>query len=184
METRKPSGAEIAVVAAAGRFPGAPDVETFWQNLLDGRESVTFFTDDELRAAGVRDEMLARPDYVKARPTLAGVDLFDADFFRMSPREARFLDPQQRVFLECAWEALERGGYDAARTNLRIGVFAGASVSTYLLQNLAQRLDEDHADRTPIMFGNVGDFLPTRVSYKLGLTGPSVNVQTACSTSL
>ena len=184
MASRNPSGAEIAVIAVAGRFPGAASVEALWENLTEGRESITFFTDQELRDAGVPEADLANPAYVKASAVLSDVDLFDADFFRVSPREARFLDPQQRLFLECAAEAMERAGYDTSRAPLRVGVFAGASVSTYMLHNLASHPAAWGADRTPIMFGNAGDFLPTRVSYKLDLTGPSVNVQTACSTSL
>jgi acyl transferase domain-containing protein/NADPH:quinone reductase-like Zn-dependent oxidoreductase/predicted O-methyltransferase YrrM/acyl carrier protein len=175
----------IAIIGMALRVPGADSVEQFWQNLRAGRESITFFTDQELRDAGVDPAALADPRYVKANGVLRGADLFDAGFFGFSPREAEAMDPQQRVFLELAWEALERAGYDPGRTPGRVGVFAGAGLSTYLLRNLVpNRAFAESVGELPLLLGNNKDFVPTRVSYKLNLRGPSANVSTACSTSL
>ena len=129
---RTEGGHEIAVVAMTGRFPGAASVEAFWANLQAGVESVRWFSDAELRAAGIAPTLLADPAYVKARPVLDDVAHFDAGFFGYTPREAELLDPQQRLFLECAWEALERAGYDPQRYPGLIGVFAGANLNSYL----------------------------------------------------
>ena len=174
----------IAIVGMAGRFPGAPDVARFWNNLKAGLESVTFFSDDELAAAGISRDLLQDPAYVRARGIVADADRFDARFFGYTPREAELIDPQQRVFLECAWEALEHAGCDPEQYAGRIGVYAGTGINTYLLA-LAARPDVLAAySPVQIAIASDKDFLPTRVSYKLNLTGPSVNVQTACSTSL
>ncbi|HVU25272.1 MAG TPA: SDR family NAD(P)-dependent oxidoreductase [Opitutus sp.] len=179
------SGEGIAIIGLAARFPGADSVEAFWRNLRNGTESVSFFSDDELRAAGIAPTTAADPRYVKANGVLRDADKFDAAFFGMTPREAEATDPQHRVFLELAWEALERAGYDAARTPGRVGVFAGAGMSTYLLKNLApNRALVESVGELALLLGNNKDFVPTRVSYKLDLRGPSVNVNTACSTSL
>ena len=175
----------IAIVGMAGRFPGARDVEEFWRNLREGQEAIRFFSDDELLSAGVPAAALARPDYVKARGMLDGIDLFDARFFDFSPREAEIMDPQQRLFLECAWHALESAGYDPARFPGAIGVYAGVSANTYFLRNvLANPEVLEGAGANQAMLGGDKDFLATRVSYKLNLKGPSFTVQTACSTSL
>lgn len=179
------AGEGIAIVGLAVRFPGADSVEAFWQNLRQGTESVSFFSDEELRAAGIAPATIADPRYVRANGVLRDADKFDAAFFGMTPREAEAMDPQHRVFLELAWEAMERAGYDAARTPGRVGVFAGAGMSTYLLKNLApNRAFVESAGELALLLGNNKDFVPTRVSYKLNLRGPSVNVNTACSTSL
>ena len=178
------SGREIALVGMAGRFPGARDLHQFWQNLRDGREAVTFLPAEELAAAGVGPELLADPHYVRAASLLEGVELFDAPFFGYTAREAEILDPQQRLFLEQAWTALEDAGCSPSRYEGLIGVYAGVAWNTYLLSNLTSH---------PGLFGDGGfqvfvasdkDFLPTRVSYKLNLRGPSMVVQTSCSTSL
>jgi len=174
----------IAIVGMAGRFPGARDVDTLWRNLRDGVDAITSFSDDELRAAGVPESVLADPAYVKAGPVLDDVELFDADFFGISAHEAELTDPQQRLFLECAWEALEHAGYDADRLDGRVGVFAGAGLNTYLLQLAAARDILNSPDAFQAMLVNDKDYLATRVSYKLNLRGPSISVQTACSTSL
>jgi amino acid adenylation domain-containing protein len=175
----------IAVVAMAGRFPGADNLEAFWQNLSGGVESIRPLSDDELTAAGVDPALLADPNYVRVGSTLEGVESFDATFFGYSPSEAEILDPQQRVFLECAWEALERAGYDSDRYDGRIGVYASAGLNGYLLNNLrSNRPQMQTADGYQIFIANDKDFTPTRVSYKLNLRGPSVNVQSACSSSL
>jgi acyl transferase domain-containing protein len=176
---------DIAVVGMDCRFPQAPDIEQFWRNLLDGRPAVTFFRDEELRTRGVTERQLRDPRYVKAGNVLDGVDQFDAEFFGFSPREAELMDPQHRLLLEVAWGTLDRAACDPSRYHGLIGVYAGASASTYLMFNLAthRRLIES-AGGNQVMIGNGGDFLAARISYKLGLEGPSVNVQSACSTSL
>jgi phthiocerol/phenolphthiocerol synthesis type-I polyketide synthase E len=180
--TDPPEG--VAIVGMAGRFPGAPDIDTFWRNLRDGVDAIRTFSDDELLAAGVSPAILADPAYVKAGPVLADVDAFDADFFGVSAREAELTDPQQRLFLECAWEALEHAGYDADRLNGRVGVFAGGGLNTYLLQLAASRDILNSPEALQVILANAADHLATHVSYKLNLRGPSLSVQTACSTSL
>ncbi len=175
------TGREVAVVGLAGRFPGAAGVPELWRNLCAGAESIRVLTDDELRAAGVPDASLRDPRYVRARGALDGVDLFDAALFGFTPREAEILDPQQRLFLECAWEVLEEAGVDPLTAPGLIAVYAGVGSSTYLWNVLARRTD---LDGLQALFGNEKDFLATQVSYRLNLRGPSLTVQTACSTSL
>src|SRR5215213_4756220 len=174
---------EVAVIGMAGRFPGAKNLDEFWQNLRDGVESIRLFTDEELKNFGVSSADLASPDFVKAGALVEGADLFDSSFFGYSPREAEMLDPQQRVFLECAWSALEDAAYNPETYSGLIGVFAGTSMSSYLLYNLLGRAVSPQ-DGFQVMIGNDKDFLSTRVSYELNLKGPSIDVQTACSTSL
>ncbi len=177
--------ADIAVIGMSLRFPGAKNIDEFWQNLRDGVESISFFTNEELLSAGVDPALLKDPAYVKAKAVLEDIDLFDADFFSLNPREAEIMDPQHRIFLECAWEALENAGYDAETYPERIGVYAGAGLNSYLLSNLySNRAFIESTSGYHSLIGNDKDFLATRVSYKLNLKGPSVTVQTACSTSL
>ncbi|HSF39945.1 MAG TPA: amino acid adenylation domain-containing protein, partial [Thermoanaerobaculia bacterium] len=175
----------VAVIGMACRVPGAWSVEEYWQNLLGGVESITFFSREELLASGLTEEMVDDPRRIAARGCLAGIEDFDASFFGVTPREAELLDPQHRIFLECAWEALERAGYGGDDTNGRVGVFAGASLNGYLLANIAPQIERLGRDGSwEILLGNDKDYLTTRASYLLGLTGPSMLVQTACSTSL
>ena len=180
-----------AIVGMAGRFPGADNIDEFWRNLRDGVESITFFRDDELIAAGVAPELVGQPDYVKVRGLIRDAEGFDAAFFGYPPREAELLDPQHRVFLETAWAALEHAGYDPSRAGGPIGVFAGSSPSTYLMANVCADRDGVAAlvggyqsGGFPALFGNDKDYLATRVAYEMDLRGPSVSVQTACSTAL
>ncbi len=183
VDSSRPSR-QVAIVGMAGRFPGAADVETLWKNLRGGVESISRFSLAELLAAGADPAEVEHPDYVPARGAIDGADLFDAAFFGFTPREAELMDPQQRLFLECAWEALEDAGCDPGSYRGAIGLFAGASLSGYL-GNLYSRPDVlASAGEYPVLLGNDKDFLPTRISYKLDLRGPSVAVQTACSTSL
>jgi len=179
---------DIAVIGMAGRFPGARDLTQFWANVAGGVESISVLTDDQLASAGVPASIRQSPDYVPAASRLEDADCFDASFFGYSPREAAFMDPQSRVCLELAWHAVEDAGYCSLDYAGSIGVFATASLNTYLLQNLAGRLDEQDfvlgLGNIPIVLGNGPDFVATRVSYKLNLRGPSVAVQTACSSSL
>ena len=174
---------EIAIIGMAGRFPGANTIDSFWQNLCSGVESISFFTDEELISNGVDSALLNDPNYIKANGILENIDLFDAAFFDFSPREAEITDPQHRLFLECAWEALENAGYNSETYNGQIGLFAGVGISGYLLTNLYTNRDLMKLGDN-IAIGNDKDFLTTKVSYKLNLKGPSINVQTACSTSL
>jgi amino acid adenylation domain-containing protein len=178
------SSAAIALIGLAGRFPGAEDAAQFWQNLRAGVESIRFFSDEELAAAGFPAELLRDPRLVKARGMLDGAELFDAAFFGYAPREAQIIDPQQRLFLECAWEALEDAGYDSTRFGGRVGVFGGATENTYVLRLLTNPELLGAVGRHQIAIANNPDFLCTRVSYKLNLTGPSAAVLAACSTSL
>ncbi|RCJ26207.1 beta-ketoacyl synthase [Nostoc minutum NIES-26] len=184
-ENHEFSDYEIAVIAVAGRFPGAKDIESFWQNLRDGVESISWLTDEELISSGVSLDLINNPNYVKASGVLSDIELFDANFFAYSAKEAELIDPQQRLFLELAWEATEKAGYDPQTYNGLIGVYGGVGMSRYLLNNL---YPNHHLLATidPVQLGtsNDKDFLPTRVAYKLNLTGPAINVQTACSTSL
>jgi amino acid adenylation domain-containing protein len=180
----------IAVIGMAGRFPGAPTLDVFWDNLRRGVDSITHFPPEELEDAyGL--SMQDRPGYVRARSILDGVELFDADFFNFLPREAELTDPQQRVFLEIAWEALESAGYDPAAFPGEIAVYAGSSFNTYLLYNILQdrqRLENVtgayQVGEFPTLVGNGSDFIATRTAYKLDLRGPAFTVQSACSTSL
>jgi phthiocerol/phenolphthiocerol synthesis type-I polyketide synthase E len=166
-----PEGA-VAVIGMAGRFPGASSVEELWENVQSGRDRISRFA--------VSSES---GPLIGARGIVEGVDEFDAGFFGISPREAELIDPQQRAFLECAHEALERAGYGARQVR-PVGVFAGASVNTYLINNVLPALRARVVDPDLAHVGNHGDLLATRVSYKLDLRGPSVTVQSACSTSL
>ncbi|WP_437505500.1 type I polyketide synthase [Sorangium sp. So ce1099] len=177
-------GLEIAIIGMAGRFPGAPDVATFWRNLCAGVESVATLTEDELLAAGVDPALIARPDYVRARAVLDDIDMFDAELFGFTPREAAALDPQHRLFLECAWEAFESAGIDPERAGGPVGVYAGSSLSGYLTHLFPDGPRLQSAADVAALLALDKDFLTTRVSYKLNLEGPSIAVQTACSTSL
>ncbi len=172
---------QIAIVGMAGRFPGAADVEQLWANLRGGVESVRAFTDDELAAAGADR---SDPAFVNAGATMDGIDEFDAAFFGMSRREAELTDPQHRVFLECAWSALEHAGYDPATFDGRIGVFGGVAANTYFRHNVMTH--PDLLARTgdyPLLLATEREYAITRVAYKLGLQGPAISVNTACSTS-
>jgi phthiocerol/phenolphthiocerol synthesis type-I polyketide synthase E len=176
---------DVAIIGMAGRFPGADDLQTFWRNLREGRETITHFTDDQLRAAGYTDAELADPSLVKSVGRLGDVERFDAGFFGYSPREAEVLEPAHRLFLECAWEAVESAGYAPERVPGRVGVYAGAGHPMYT---------QTHVLPNPELMASLGamqallaggkDFIATRTAYKLGLRGPALSVQTACSTSL
>ncbi|MEH2112689.1 SDR family NAD(P)-dependent oxidoreductase [Nostoc sp.] len=173
----------IAIIGMAGRFPGAKNIAEFWQNLQSGVESISLFTNEEVVSDGIESAILCDRNYIKASAILKDIDLFDAAFFSFNPKEAEITDPQHRIFLECAWEALENAGYDSNRCDSRIGVYAGASLNNYYSLDL-NRDPIGSAQCYQTLIGNDKDFLTTRVSYKLNLTGPSITIQTACSTSL
>ncbi len=176
---------EIAVIGINGRFPQARNTNELWRNLLERVEAISFFTDEELIAAGIDSALLEQPNYIKARAVIEDYDLIDAAFFGLNPREAEIIDPQHRLFMECAWEALELAGYNPDAYDGSIGVYCGASSNTYLLFNLLsnrEAIASVGAFQTAI--SSALDFIATRVSYKFNLRGPSLTVQTACSTSL
>ncbi|MGB8688993.1 MAG: alpha/beta fold hydrolase, partial [Microcoleus sp.] len=176
---------DIAIIAMSGRFPGAKNIDAFWENLRLGIESVSWFSDEELLMNGVHPELLQNPNYVRASAVLDDIELFDANFFGFNPKDAEILDPQQRLFLECAWEALEQAGYHPQTYAGSIGIYAGLRASDYLLKNLYLNPAVSRTVSTyQLMLATDKDFLPTRVAYKLNFTGPAVNIQTACSTSL
>ncbi|MBM3807745.1 MAG: SDR family NAD(P)-dependent oxidoreductase [Acidimicrobiia bacterium] len=187
---------DVAVIGMSCRFPGADDVDTFWKNLAAGVESITFFTDDEIKQSGIDSRTADDPNYVKASSVLSDIAGFDPEFFGISTREAALMDPQQRLFLECAWESLEDAGYDPLTYQGMIGIYAGASMNTYLLNQVMPNRDTldsrddmcvttlDSLGGFQLMIGNDKDYLPTQAAYRLNLRGPAVNVQTACSTTL
>ncbi|HEY8049202.1 MAG TPA: polyketide synthase, partial [Ramlibacter sp.] len=176
----------IAIVGIAGRFPSARTPRELWKLLTAGQEATQWLGDDELRAAGVADSELADPNYVKASLVLPDMEMFDADFFGFSKKDAAVLDPQHRHFLECCWEALEDAGHMPEKFDGAVGVFGGCGMQAYFANNL---LTNPQLVKSMGLFllrhtGNDKDFLCTRVSYLLDLKGPSMSVQTACSTSL
>lgn len=181
----------IAVIGMAGRFPGADGIDEYWRNLRDGKESIHHFSEDELRESKIPETVIRDPNYVKARGIIEGVESFDSTFFGLNPRQARILDPQQRVWLECVHEALEDAGHTGQTSEEIVGVFAGARESTYLLSNLCidrgsqeRLLNLASTDAHQIFLNNDRDSIATRTSYLFDFTGPSLNVQSACSTSL
>jgi acyl transferase domain-containing protein/surfactin synthase thioesterase subunit len=184
MGDNRPAG--VAIVGIACRFPGAANHRAFWQNLCEGVESISALSDEDLASAGVPAELLRDPCYVKAASLLPDIDQFDAAFFEYSPQEARLMDPQQRLLLEVAWEACEDAGQPVGNSAQPIGVFTGLGgvVSSYLVDRLPFSADLPGYTGGLSHLGNDKDFSSTRISYKLNLTGPSINVQTACSTSL
>ncbi|WP_190285775.1 polyketide synthase [Montanilutibacter psychrotolerans] len=174
----------IAIVAMAGRFPGAADLEAFWRNLCDGRDSITVFGPDDLDPA-VSEQDRNDPAYVRARGVIDGVEQFDAAFFGIGPKEAELMDPQQRIFLELAWECLERAGHVPDATPGPVGVFAGMFNASYFQRHVSAHPELiDNVGAFQVMLNNEKDFIATRVAHKLNLTGPAISVHTACSTSL
>ncbi|UCH92862.1 MAG: amino acid adenylation domain-containing protein [Candidatus Aminicenantes bacterium] len=180
----KSTGLEIAVIGMAGIFPGSHNIAEFWENLKNGVEGIGFFTDEELQAEGIAAETLKNPNYIKARGIIQGAEYFDSSFFGYTPLEARIMDPQMRIFTHCIWHALEDAGYDPFSFDRRIGLYAGASPNLQWeglisFSSIGQGLDA-------FMVAQLADkdFMCTHISYKLNLKGPSVSIQTACSTSL
>ncbi|MBP3325583.1 MAG: type I polyketide synthase [Coprococcus sp.] len=179
---------DIAIIGMDCEFPQINSIPEFWKAIKNGEEKVSYFTDDELREAGVSEEALANPSYRKMGYYLEDATKFDSKFFGYLPREAQLIDPQQRKFLECCWNAMEDAGYVAEKSTTRVGVFGGSNLNTYLLANILdgssiEELGDRYGDQQ-IMIGNDKDYITTRVSFKLNIDGPSVNVQAACATSL
>jgi phthiocerol/phenolphthiocerol synthesis type-I polyketide synthase E len=177
-------GEPIAVIGMRGRFPGANDLDTYWKNLAEGVESISILSQEEMRASGIPDNISRLPGYVNASPMLDGIDQFDAQFFGFSARDASLTDPQHRLFLETAWEVLEDSGYDPETFPGPIGVFGGSEMSTYLYHLYQNQNALNYIDGMQLMVTNDKDHLCTQVSYRLNLKGPSIAVQTTCSTSL
>ncbi|MCZ4093070.1 beta-ketoacyl synthase N-terminal-like domain-containing protein [Sinorhizobium psoraleae] len=173
----------IAIIGMAGRFPGAEDVDQFWNNLVKGTESIKDLDEQTLRNAGVDPDTFNKENYVRREGVISGVDLFDAAFFGISPKEATWMDPQQRILLETAYQALDHAGYGSRDGDCRVGVFAGVGANHYLAGS-----EGDHnlldSEKLQVHILNGRDFTATRIAYKLNLTGPCLSVQTACSTSL
>jgi amino acid adenylation domain-containing protein len=180
----KQEGTDIAIIGLSGRFPCAANIAEFWENLRNGVEAVREFSEADLCAAGVSEEMFQQDRYVRMGTVLDKVEWFDAEFFGITPREAQAMDPQQRLFLECASEAMADAGYDPSSYDLPIGMFAGAATNSYMFQLMSNRELFRSIGGFQTKLLNDKDFLTSRVSYKLGLKGPSLTVQTACSTSL
>lgn len=171
----------VAIIGMAGRFPGAANINEFWENLKSGKEAITYFSKSEAKACGIDEERINDPNYVFAGGILDDIELFDAGFFGFTPKEAENMDPQQRLFLECCYEALEDGGYAKNSYDYPVGVYAGSNMSYYFLYHLFNKIGIK--DDLAMAVGNDKDYLATRASYLFNLKGPSINVQTACSTS-
>src|SRR5579871_3070817 len=181
----KETAGRIAIVGMSCRFPGAGSIAEYWTNLAAGVESIAHLSSEDVNAGGVDPQLLRGRIHVKAAGVLDRVEHFDADFFGFAPREARTMDPQIRLFLECAWEALEDAGHAGEHEGAQVGVYAGANISGYLLSNLSKTLAPmGSAENLMTLVANDKDYLATHVSHRLNLKGPSINVQTACSTSL
>ncbi|MGH8077140.1 MAG: beta-ketoacyl synthase N-terminal-like domain-containing protein, partial [Lysobacter sp.] len=175
----------IAIIGLAGRFPGADNVEAFWENLVNGVESSTRLDDETLRREGVSQQLIDNPDFVKVSYVVEGAENFDAELFQFTPREAEITDPQHRMLLECCYEALDHAGYSTDSYSGHIGVYAGVGSMSYFVRNLSANPELlESVGPLRISIGNEKSFATTMVSYKLNLRGPSVNVDTACSTSL
>ncbi|MFP2932573.1 amino acid adenylation domain-containing protein, partial [Pyxidicoccus sp. 3LG] len=176
---------DIAIIGMAGRFPGAPDVDSFWENLRQGVESISRFTPEELESSPLfPDSLRGHPDFVPAGGILEGADGFDSGFFAVSPREAQSMDPQQRLFLQCTWNALEDAGYDPERFQGLISLYAGAGSSGGHMLSLLGQTRKDPASLFEALGTTTGENVATKTAYKLKLGGESLNVYTACSTGL
>ncbi|MEO0541566.1 MAG: type I polyketide synthase, partial [Cyanobacteria bacterium P01_A01_bin.105] len=174
----------VAIVGMAGRFPGADSLEEFWSLLVQGETGIHMLSEAELLAAGVPESIFKQPNYVPAYASFSDPTQFDARFFGYSPREAELIDPQHRVFLECAWSALEDAGYDSQQYNGTIGIYGGAALNSYVVNLHSNPAVRDSTDPVQAVVSNVMGLMPTRVSYHLDLKGPSCGIQTGCSTAL
>ena len=184
MHGNDPARDAVAVIGMTGRFPGAANLDQLWRNLCNSVESISFFTPEEL-GPGIDENLRHDPDYIRARGLIEGADLFDAAFFGINPLEAKVMDPQQRVFLELAQQALENAGYDPERYKGRIGVFAGIGDNHYYTTNLLTQPDLlAMAGKLAVEYGNQKDYIALRTAYLLDLRGPAVSLNTACSTTL
>lgn len=178
------SDSDVAIIGLDCRFPGASNYHEFWNNLKAGVESITFFSDEEMAQAGIPESDYKNERYVAAASLIEGADCFDHAFFGFSPSEAALMDPQQRVYLESAWHALEDAGYGQSSSRGLTGIWAGSAMNSYLLRNLLSNKEKLSASEYQIMILNDKDYLATRAAFKLDLQGPAATVQSACSTSL
>ena len=175
---------DIAIVGMSGRFPGAENITTFWKNLAEGLETITTFSEEELRQSGVDETLIASPNYIPRRGILGNAQEFDAQFFDITPRDAEIMDPQHRAFLESSWHAFEDAGYVPSEYPGKVGVFGGTGTAWHLNKVHSHPSVDQFASGASVVTNNDKDYVTTRVSYKLDLKGPSVNVQTACSTAM
>ncbi|SBS34854.1 Phthiocerol/phenolphthiocerol synthesis polyketide synthase type I PpsE [Marinomonas spartinae] len=175
---------DIAIIGMSGRFPGAEDITSFWHNLSEGLETISTFTDEELRESGIDEELIASPNYIPRRGIIGQAQDFDAHFFDFTPRDAEITDPQHRIFLETSWHAFEDAGYVPSTYPGKVGVFGGTGTAWHLNKVQSHPSVSQFASGASVVTNNDKDYVTTRVSYKLNLKGPSVNVQTACSTAL
>ena len=182
MKSEEGSGGPVAIIGMALRYAGAQTLDEYWSNIANNVDALHLATDEELAAADIDSRRISDPTYVRPAAFIPNAAEFDAPLFGFSARDAEIVDPQQRVFLECAWEAFEDAGYDPTGSGKDVGVFAGCGANSYRKQNLDSNMSTGAMLQT--MVGNDKDFLATRVAYKLNLTGPAVVVQSACSTSL
>lgn len=174
----------IAIIAMTGRFPGAKNVTQFWENLKNGVESITHFSSDALERSGLENKLKNNPQYVGADGIIDDMDMFDANFFNIPPREAELMDPQHRLFLECCWEAMELAGYNSEPGGQKVGIYGSANLSSYLIRNILSNPEmKKNATSFHTMICNDKDFIATRVAYKMNLTGPCISVATLCSSS-
>lgn len=176
----------IAIIGMSGRFPKSKNLEEYWDLITEGKEGITFFTEEDLARHGIPEEEYSAEKYVKAGALLEGYERFDNDFFDVNPREAELMDPQQRIFLQTCYEALEEAGYCTGNADAVIGVYGGSSMNSFMIHNLMNNKEftnEHKALQHIFIHGNINDYLCTKVSYKLNLNGPSMSVQSACSTS-
>ncbi|ALC81181.1 type I polyketide synthase [Bacillus gobiensis] len=175
------NGMEIAIIGMSCRFPGGQTIGEFWENLKQGKESVSIFSDEELLEGGIDRETLQNPNYVKAGGAITGTEWFDIDLFQYSPREAEVMDPQLKILHECAWEALENSGYSSDNMNGLVGTYIGSSTNLYWMDTIYRHV-QDFIKEAELLNGS--QFFSTRLSHQLNLKGPSYTVQTACSSSL
>lgn len=176
---------DIAIIGMAGRFPGAENIDEFWKTIASGSEETIFYSREYLENKGVDNLLLEHKNYIYANPLLESADKFDSSFFGFTPREADFMDPQHRIFLEVCYEAIENAGYRKENSNFPIGVFGGCGMNNYLVKNLLHHPEtKSSLGEMLTVINNNSDYMTTRVSYKLNLKGPSIDIQTACSTSL
>ena len=175
----------VAIVGMAVRLPGAPDLESYWDLLRNGRDAIHFFTDEELADANISPERRNQPGFVASRGYLPDADQFDANFFGISPREAALIDPQHRVMMEVAWHAMEHAGYDPEQWEGNCAVFTSAGMNTYLPFNLFTNPGLiEQVGGFQLSIYNDKDFVPTRIAYALNTKGPAIDIGTACSSSL
>ena len=181
----KYTGNEIAVIGMSGEFPKCRNLEEYWDAIVKGKECISFYTKEQLEEIGIDSEILKLDEYIRAKGEISDIRLFDADFFNINPREAELMDPQHRLLLQCAWQALESAGINPDRCGETIGIYAGKSISSYLYLNIFPHLKKIMAiGNLQAAIGNDKDSMTTTIAYHLNLKGPAVTIQSSSSTSL